>query len=124
MPNETDKTVKLTLSRELFKAAKLRAKQEDKTLEDWLLDLIEQELDNQSSVRADDWGRIDHRIDQRTVFLERRLDGLAEKIDRLCRQQCPLPIEPLQIDLEQTTEELEELVEAGSSVGVGQWLSA
>lgn len=83
--NSTDKKVKLSLPANLFQLAVSKAEQEDQTLEAWLSSLIEQNLQSQDPVHPLDWGRIDSRIDQRTVFLEQRIDVLAERLNQLSK---------------------------------------
>jgi len=86
MTNNVAKKVKLVFSPELFKAAKSRAALAGQPLEDWVLALIEQHVYDKEPVQALDWGRIDSRIDQRTIFLERRLEVLAKRVDQLLKQ--------------------------------------
>jgi hypothetical protein len=81
-----DKKIKLVFSPEIYKAAKAKADQEGQTLEDWLMAIVQQQLQSPEAIQALNWGRIDSRIDQRTIFLERRLDVLADRIDQLSRQ--------------------------------------
>lgn len=83
----SDKKVKLVLAADLFKAATAQADRTGQTLEDWLLSLVEQHIQGKDRVQPLDWGRIDSRIDQRTIFLERRIDVLAERVARLIEQQ-------------------------------------
>ncbi|PSB34122.1 hypothetical protein C7B82_03240 [Stenomitos frigidus ULC18] len=81
--------VSLLLPPALLKAAKLKATQDEKTLEDWLLSLIRENVqdDQPVALTALDWGRIDSRIDQRIVFLERQVEALADKVTFLLREQ-------------------------------------
>jgi hypothetical protein len=81
-----DKKIKLVFSPDIYRAAKSKADQAGQTLEAWLMTIVLQQLDPSDSIPALDWGRIDSRIDQRTIFLERRLDVLADRIDQLCKQ--------------------------------------
>jgi hypothetical protein len=88
----TGKKVKLVFAEDLFQSATAEATQKGQTLEEWLLSLVEQHLlelphQGKAAVQPLDWGRIDSRIDQRTIFLERRIDVLAERIDQLVKQQ-------------------------------------
>jgi TolA-binding protein len=85
MSHSSAKKIKLQLPSEILQAAKTKANLEEKTLEDWLFDLILMRLqqDNRNSVHPLDWGRIDSRIDQRTASLEKQIDTLQERIDRL-----------------------------------------
>jgi hypothetical protein len=82
-----DKKIKLVFSPDLYRAAKIKADQAGQTLEAWLMTIVLQQLDSSDSIPALDWGRIDSRIDQRTVFLERRLDVLADRLDQLCKHR-------------------------------------
>ena len=89
MPHSSAKKIKLQLSPEILQAAKNKADLEEKTLEDWLLEVILLRLqqDNRNSVHPLDWGRIDSRIDQRTASLEKQIDTLQERIDCLFQKQ-------------------------------------
>lgn len=86
-PMSTSPFKKLTLQlpTDLLKAAKCRAQAQEQTLAEWVLQLIQQDLQAQEApvIPASDWGRIDSRIDQRTAFLERRLDLLATQMQSL-----------------------------------------
>ncbi|MGA7933825.1 MAG: hypothetical protein WCA35_09785, partial [Kovacikia sp.] len=72
-----------------MKAAKLKAAQDEKTLEDWLLSLIQKNVQDDQPVElmALDWGRIDSRIDHRIAFLERQVEALANKVGILLHEQ-------------------------------------
>lgn len=89
MPHSSAKKIKLQLPVEILQAAKHKADLEEKTLEDWLFEVILMRLqqDNRNSVHPLDWGRIDSRIDQRTASLEKQIDTLQERIDCLLQKQ-------------------------------------
>ncbi|NET38171.1 MAG: hypothetical protein F6K19_40265 [Cyanothece sp. SIO1E1] len=85
MANITGKKVNLAIPPELLKAAKQRATEEGKTLTDWLIGLMQSELQapQPQLTTALDWGRIDSRIDQRTAHLERQLEALSNRLEKL-----------------------------------------
>jgi hypothetical protein len=87
-----DKKIKLVFPPDLYRAAKAKADQSGQTLEEWLMAIVHQQLESSETIPPLDWGRIDSRIDQRTIFLERRLDVLSERLDQLCKH---LPAESL-----------------------------
>jgi hypothetical protein len=93
MANVSAKKITLSLSSDLFKAAKLRAAQTDQSLTDWIVDLIREELQRESQdvITGLDWGRIDSRIDQRTAALERQLELLTSKVDYLLDERSHQP---------------------------------
>jgi len=92
MANTSGKKVSLLFSPALLKAAKLKAAENEQSLEDWLLSLVQKQLqDNQAgTMTALDWGRVDSRIDQRIVFLERQVEALADNLELVLREQKPL----------------------------------
>lgn len=53
---------------------------------------------NKDQVHPLEWGRIDSCIDQRTIFLERRIDILAERLDQLLKQQPSVELVTQQIE--------------------------
>jgi hypothetical protein len=81
-PSTMNKKIKLFVPPEIYRLAKAKAEREGKTLEEWLTAIMVQQLHKDTPL---DWGRIDSRIDQRTISLEHRLDNLAEQLDRLSR---------------------------------------
>lgn len=87
MANTPEKKIKLFLSSDLYKLAKEKANQTDKTLEEWICSLIEAETQGMSAERALDWGRIDSRIDQRTAVIEHQLETLESRIAHLVKEQ-------------------------------------
>jgi hypothetical protein len=85
MPNL--KKIDLLLPEELFKALKLKANQTEQPISAWILDLITRELQSEvSAIQPSDWGRIDSRIDQRTIFLEHKIDHLNNQLHELKHQ--------------------------------------
>ena len=86
----SDKKIDLRLSSDLAKAAKLKAAQSDQTVQDWILDLITQELQrskpeslNLLELHPIDLGRIDSRIDNR---IEQRMAALEDRVAALTAQ--------------------------------------
>lgn len=84
-----NKKVTLLCPPELYKAAKLKAAENNQSLAEWVVDLIREQCQDESkhTSTALDWGRIDDRIDQRTAILERQIEILTEKIEYLLKEQ-------------------------------------
>lgn len=82
------KKIELMLPAELLKAAKQKAGEADQSVSDWILDLIFQKIQDpeQSVMHSLDWGRIDSRIDQRTAFLEQKIESLSAELYALLQQ--------------------------------------
>jgi hypothetical protein len=85
MARNSMKKVELSVSLELFKAAKLKADEENQSLPDWIIGLIQSKLQQEEAqvITSLDLGRIDSRIDQRTAYLERQIEELVRKVELL-----------------------------------------
>jgi hypothetical protein len=83
------KKLEIKLPTEVYKIIKLKASEENQSVQEWITTLVEAAIQTapQSDISALDWGRIDSRIDQRTAMLEQQVDRLSVQIEQLLTKQ-------------------------------------